>query len=81
MNQVKPSLVRQIEQAEARLKRLKEEAQRQQSAPALTRESEGMRELADQVTAIATKHNVKPAEVVLLLSKMKRTGLVRPTQE
>jgi hypothetical protein len=78
---VRATLMRKIERAEARLRQLKEEAERIENAPKLTRDSEGMQELADRVSEVATKHRVKPAEVILLLSKIKRAGLVRKDQE
>jgi len=68
-----------IGEAQAKLKELeamKEEQKFKKSMkPKLTKESQGISELLNQLDAVAKTNEVKPAEVIILLARTKRTGL------
>jgi hypothetical protein len=68
-----------IAETEARLKLLKEKKSTKKQkvkAVKLTKETAGMTELVNQITAIADANGAKSADVIMAASKMLRTGLV-----
>lgn len=68
-----------IAETEAKLKVLKQKkATKKQKVKAvkLTKETPGMTELVNQITAVADANGAKSADVIMAASKMLRTGLV-----
>lgn len=65
------------EQLEALQKLKKEEESRKVIVP-LTRESPGVEELLTQIDNVVKLNNAKVLDVMLLASRLKRVGLIKP---
>ncbi len=66
-----------LKEAEARVKMIKQQikAEKQKQNATLSKDSNGMAEAVKAVEAAATANNVKVADVIKAIAKIKRTGL------
>ena len=66
-----------LKEAEAKVKAIKQQikAEKQKLNAALTKDSSGMAEAINAIEAAAAANNVKIADVIKAIAKIKRTGL------
>lgn len=78
VSRVKPTIEDRIADTQAKLKSLQNERKKLQAAKAkkLTKASIGVADLLRQIDSVAKQNHVKVADVIKLVAKLKRTGLL-----